>query len=189
MRAAVERIVKAEAAASGAEREPEISVITAFPVVVNDADAVRRTKAAVGAVLGDGTVGLGGHSEAFLRAFPGLRLVGLDRDGEALAIARERLSPYADRVTLVHTVYMLRYADLYYRGPKGGITFAGKEDPDYKDFAYVAFTLGMTFQVSDTDLTGKRVRRTALHHALLSYVFGTGIVAITVSSVAALLAG
>jgi 16S rRNA (cytosine1402-N4)-methyltransferase len=58
-----------------------------------------------GAVLVDATVGLGGHSEAFLRAFPGLRLVGLDRDGEALALARERLVPYADRVTLVHTVY------------------------------------------------------------------------------------
>jgi len=58
-----------------------------------------------GAVLVDGTVGLGGHSEAFLRAFPGLRLVGLDRDTEALAMARQRLLPYADRVTLVHTVY------------------------------------------------------------------------------------
>jgi uncharacterized membrane protein len=55
--------------------------------------------------------------------------------------------------------------------------------PDLLDFAY----LGMTFQVSDTDLTHKRVRRSALHHALLSYVFGTVIVAITVSSVAALL--
>lgn len=53
VRAAVERIVKAEAAASGADREPEITEITAFPVVVNDADAVERTKAAVGAVLGD----------------------------------------------------------------------------------------------------------------------------------------
>jgi 16S rRNA (cytosine1402-N4)-methyltransferase len=58
-----------------------------------------------GAVLVDATVGLGGHSEAFLRAFPGLRLVGLDRDGEALAIAGERLASYGERVTLVHTVY------------------------------------------------------------------------------------
>ncbi len=58
-----------------------------------------------GAVLVDGTVGLGGHSEAFLRAFAGLRLVGLDRDQEALALARERLASYQDRVTLVHSVY------------------------------------------------------------------------------------
>ena len=88
--------------------------------------------------------------------------------------------------TSVHTVYVLRYARLYYSPPNGGIDFHG-ETPDYVDFAYLALTIGMTFQVSDTDLTGKRVRRVALHHALLSYLFGTGIVAITVSSVAALL--
>ncbi len=86
----------------------------------------------------------------------------------------------------VHTVYALRYARLYYTPPDGGIDFHG-DRPDYLDFAYLALTIGMTFQVSDTDLTGKRVRRTALHHALTSYVFGTVIVAITVSSVAALL--
>jgi uncharacterized membrane protein len=88
--------------------------------------------------------------------------------------------------TSVHTVFVLRYARLYYSPPRGGIDFHG-ETPDYVDFAYLALTIGMTFQVSDTDLTGKRVRRVALHHALLSYLFGTGIVAITVSSVAALL--
>jgi uncharacterized membrane protein len=55
------------------------------------------------------------------------------------------------------------------------------------DFAYLALTIGMTFQVSDTDLADGRMRRSALHHALLSYVFGAVIVAITVSSVAALL--
>jgi uncharacterized membrane protein len=88
--------------------------------------------------------------------------------------------------TSVHTVYVLRYARLYYSPPEGGIDFHG-ETPDYVDFAYLALTIGMTFQVSDTDLTGKRVRRVALHHALLSYVFGTGIVATTVSAVAALL--
>jgi uncharacterized membrane protein len=86
----------------------------------------------------------------------------------------------------VHTVYVLRYARLYYSPPEGGIDFHG-EAPDYVDFAYLGLTIGMTFQVSDTDLTGKRIRRVALHHALLSYLFGTVIVAITVSSVAALL--
>jgi uncharacterized membrane protein len=90
--------------------------------------------------------------------------------------------------TSVHTVFVLRYARLYYSPPEGGIDFHG-ETPDYVDFAYLALTIGMTFQVSDTDLVGKRVRRVALHHALLSYVFGTGIVAITVSSVGALLGG
>jgi len=88
--------------------------------------------------------------------------------------------------TSVHTVYVLRYARLYYSPPEGGIDFHG-ETPDYVDFAYLGLTIGMTYQVSDTDLTGKRIRRVALHHALLSYLFGTGIVAIAVSSVATLL--
>jgi len=86
----------------------------------------------------------------------------------------------------VHTVYVLRYARLYYSDPMGGINFQGGA-PGYVDFAYLALTIGMTFQVSDTDLMTKRIRRVALHHALLSYVFGTVIVATTVSSVAALL--
>jgi uncharacterized membrane protein len=86
----------------------------------------------------------------------------------------------------VHTVYLLRYARLYYSPPEGGIDF-GDEAPAYADFAYLAITIGMTFQVSDTDLSAKRIRRVALHHALLSYVFGTVIVATTVSAVAALL--
>jgi uncharacterized membrane protein len=88
----------------------------------------------------------------------------------------------------VHTVYLLRYARYYYSPPEGGVDFHG-EAPDYADFAYLALTIGMTFQISDTDITAKRVRRAALHHALLSYVFGTVIVAITVSSVAGLLVG
>ncbi|MGZ4200846.1 MAG: DUF1345 domain-containing protein [Thermoleophilaceae bacterium] len=88
--------------------------------------------------------------------------------------------------TSVHTVFLLRYARLYYSPPMGGIDFKGQR-PDYTDFAYLAVTIGMTFQVSDTDIAAKGIRRSALHHALLSYLFGTGIVAVSVSSVAALL--
>lgn len=58
-----------------------------------------------GAILVDATLGLAGHAEAFLQRFPGLTLVGLDRDLEALALAEERLRPYQGRVHLVHTVY------------------------------------------------------------------------------------
>lgn len=58
-----------------------------------------------GAVLVDATLGIGGHAEAFLERFENIRLVGLDRDRDALNIAAERLAPYADRITLVHTVY------------------------------------------------------------------------------------
>lgn len=85
----------------------------------------------------------------------------------------------------VQTVFTLRYAHLYYLD--GGIDFHNEQAPDYGDFAYVAFTLGMTFQVSDTDLTSKKIRATALRHALLSYVFGIAVIAITINAVAGLL--
>jgi uncharacterized membrane protein len=85
---------------------------------------------------------------------------------------------------VVHTVFTLRYASLYYKGPDGGVDFNQSESPSYRDFAYLAFTIGMTFQVSDTDLTVSDIRSTALRHALLSYLFGTGILATTINLVA-----
>ena len=87
---------------------------------------------------------------------------------------------------LVHCTVTLRYAMLYYNEPKGGIDFHSNEDPCYFDFAYIAFTVGMTFQVSDTDIHSAVIRRAVLRHALLSYVFGTVIVATMVSVVAGL---
>jgi uncharacterized membrane protein len=77
----------------------------------------------------------------------------------------------------VHTIFTLRYARLYYGDPVGGIDFNQDERPVYPDFAYVALTIGMTFQVSDTNLRNSAVRRTALQHALLSYLFGSIILA------------
>jgi len=87
----------------------------------------------------------------------------------------------------VHTIFTLRYARIYYTGPDGGIDFNEKAPPDYADFAYMAFTIGMTFQVSDTDLTSKAVRRTALRHALISYLFGAVIIGLIINVVASLL--
>jgi uncharacterized membrane protein len=87
----------------------------------------------------------------------------------------------------VHTVFTLRYARLYYSPPLGGIDFNEDDDPTYVDFAYLALTIGMTFQVSDTDLTSKPVRRSALHHALLSYLFGAVVVALVINVVSSLL--
>jgi uncharacterized membrane protein len=89
--------------------------------------------------------------------------------------------------TLVHTVFTLRYARSYYGTPAGGIDFNEDDPPTYLDFAYLALTIGMTFQVSDTNLTNKAIRRIALGHALLSYVFGAVIVALVINVVSSLL--
>jgi uncharacterized membrane protein len=87
---------------------------------------------------------------------------------------------------LIHTIYTLRYAQLYYTGADGGVDFNEPTPPRYIDFAYLAFTVGMTFQVSDTDLKKLVVRATVLRHALLSFVFGSLILATTVNLVAGL---
>ena len=77
----------------------------------------------------------------------------------------------------MNTVYTLRYANEHFRSKAGAIAFDdGRERPSYRDFAYVAFTIGMTYQVSDTTLRDTRIRRTVLAHAILSYLFGVVIV-------------
>jgi uncharacterized membrane protein len=86
----------------------------------------------------------------------------------------------------VHTIFTTRYAHLYYAGPDGGIDYNEDDAPRYSDFAYLAFTIGMTFQVSDTDLKTKHIRATALRHALLSYLFGAVVLAATINLVAGL---
>jgi uncharacterized membrane protein len=88
---------------------------------------------------------------------------------------------------VVHTVYMLRYARSYYGDQVGGIEFNEADRPAYLDFAYFSFTIGMTFQVSDTNITRKAIRRLALYHALLSYLFGAVILATAINVFASLL--
>ncbi len=85
---------------------------------------------------------------------------------------------------VVHTMYTLRYARLYYGDPVGGVDFHTEEPPDYHDFAYLSFTIGMAFAVSDTDLSARPIRRTATRHALLSYLFGAVIVGLTINVMA-----
>ena len=87
---------------------------------------------------------------------------------------------------VVHTIFTLRYASLYYGGPDGGVDFNQDDPPRYPDFAYLAFTIGMTFQVSDTNLETSEIRATALRHALLSYLFGSVILAATINLIAGL---
>jgi uncharacterized membrane protein len=88
---------------------------------------------------------------------------------------------------VVHTVYALKYARAYYSEPAGGIEFNEDEPPNYIDFGYYAFTVGMTFQVADTNITSRAVRRTTLHHALLSYLFGAVLLGLVINVVATLL--
>jgi uncharacterized membrane protein len=92
--------------------------------------------------------------------------------------------------TVVNTVYTLRYADLHFRSREAGIAFGdpdGQEQPTYRDFAYVAFTIGMCYQVSDTTIRDRRIRGTVLSQAFLSYLFGVVIVAGSVNLIAGLL--
>ena len=138
-----------------------------------------------------------GTAELLLLLAAAVSLVGVgfaflkanERDGsheillEAMGVATIAISWF-----VVHTTYMLRYAHLYYTDPEGGIDFKTQGyHPDYRDFAYVAFTVGMTYQVSDTDVQRREMRRTILRHALLSFLFGAVILAASVNVIAGLL--
>jgi uncharacterized membrane protein len=84
---------------------------------------------------------------------------------------------------LVNTVFALKYARLYYLDGDGGIDFKQREPPAYSDFAYLAFTVGMAFQVGETEPETTAIRKVMLGHALLSYVFGTCVLAVAVNLV------
>ncbi|MEO8862526.1 MAG: DUF1345 domain-containing protein [Ginsengibacter sp.] len=92
---------------------------------------------------------------------------------------------------LIHTIFTLRYAHLFYgddlKNPKvhaAGLEFPDDKKPDYFDFAYFSFVLGMTFQVSDVQITSKRLRRLAMWHGLLSFGFNTIMIALTINLIA-----
>lgn len=103
------------------------------------------------------------------------------------------LSPILLSWLLLHTMFTIRYAHLYHdhgtlgTGSKiGGIDFPTDEEPDYLDFAYFSFVIGMTFQVSDITISSRRIRRFALMHSLISFAFNTIIVALTINTIAGL---
>jgi uncharacterized membrane protein len=96
---------------------------------------------------------------------------------------------------LIHTMFALRYAHIFYlrndertdaRGGSG-LKFPGESEPDYLDFAYFSFVLGMTCQVSDVQITSRRIRRLALVHGALAFVFNTAILALSINLVSGLL--
>jgi uncharacterized membrane protein len=89
---------------------------------------------------------------------------------------------------VVQTTFALRYAHEFYSPPVGGIDFKSGPEfaPDYRDFAYVAFGIGVTFQIADTDINQRQIRHTVLVHSLLSYLFGAVILAVMINVVAAI---
>ena len=95
--------------------------------------------------------------------------------------------------TLVHTMFAMRYAHSYYGEgdsadkPVGGLEFPSDNSPDYLDFAYFSFVIGMTCQVSDVQISSKRLRSLALIHGVLSFCFNTVILALTINTISGLL--
>ena len=95
---------------------------------------------------------------------------------------------------LVHTIFSMRYAHMFYstnpdgagKKPLGGLDFPGGEEPDYLDFVYFSFVLGTTFQVSDVEISSRRIRRLALIHGLIAFAFNTAILALSINVVSGL---
>src|SRR5262249_25252673 len=117
------------------------------------------------------------------------RAKGLSPSEEAMFVGL-CLAAVGSAWMLTHTAYTLRYAHLYYRDDgegEGGLTFPGSQDPAYFDFAYFSFTVGMCFQVSDVMITSPLIRRAVLGHSLLSFVYNTAIVALSLNLVFGLL--
>jgi uncharacterized membrane protein len=113
-----------------------------------------------------------------------VRTVRQASQGRALLVAL-CLATVALAWSLTHSTFALRYAHLYYRGDKegGGVKFPGAARPAYSDFAYLAFTIGMCFQVSDASVTSPRIRRAVLLHAVMSFVYTTAILAFVLNLV------
>ncbi|OKS87706.1 DUF1345 domain-containing protein [Mucilaginibacter polytrichastri] len=98
---------------------------------------------------------------------------------------------------LVHTLFTLRYAHMYYdtddddgdAKPLGGLDFPSEKNPDYLDFVYFAFVIGMTFQVSDVEISDRKIRRLAWMHGMISFAFNTAIVALSINVITGLVEG
>lgn len=121
---------------------------------------------------------------AAVGSLAGVALVIVDATGErAVLSAVIGVTTIVATWLLVHTIATLHYAHVHYRGTVGGVDFPGSEAPGYSDFAYLAFTIGMTYQVSDTGFTTREIRRIALQHALASFVLGVVVIAVTINVV------
>ncbi len=118
---------------------------------------------------------------ASLAAVTVLLVGGQQKGAAAVANAAIGLFSVAVGWLSVHTMYTLRYARFYYSQPEAPIDFNNAEPPRFSDFAYLSFTLGMTYQVSDTNIHSGELRRIVLGHTLISYLFGTVVIAASIN--------
>ncbi|RBY81500.1 DUF1345 domain-containing protein [Blastococcus sp. TF02-09] len=134
-----------------------------------------RTRVTDTAVLGAAVASLAAVVEALVRS----------GSGDAVGVATVILGVLVVILSwaLVNTVFALKFARHYHAGGDGGIDFGQREAPAHSDFAYVAFTVGMSFAVPDTQIADTSIRKVALGHALLSYLFGTVVIAVAVNLV------
>jgi uncharacterized membrane protein len=166
-------------------------LLTIWPIIIR-ADSTRaaqlatredQTKGSARALL------VGASVASLLGAGYALNLAGRESGLQRVPLIGVAVLTVVLSWTVVNTVYTLRYADQHFGSAAGGIAFAdsdGQQRPGYRDFAYVAFTIGMTYQVSDTTLRDPRIRRSVLGHAILSYLFGVVIVAGSVNLISGL---
>lgn len=152
-----------------------------YTTLVTSADAIRRNAA----MMDDGRFGiLIMTSIAAFATFAAIvtELGGGHRALYSLVLA---LSTIALSWAAIHTTFALHYAHEYYRGDSvGGLVFPGNEAPDYWDFVYFSFVVGMTAQVSDVGITDKVIRRTATAHGIASFFFNTALLALTINIIA-----
>ncbi|WP_229403275.1 DUF1345 domain-containing protein [Micromonospora okii] len=140
------------------------------------AEAESRSRSTDSAVLIASGVSLAAVAEALIRSSGSQDAIGVAAVISSVVVVTLSWA-------LVNTVFAFKYARMYYRDTDGGIDFKQQTPPRYSDFAYMAFTVGMAFGVTETEPTLSSVRRVALGHALLSYVFGTGILAVAINLV------
>jgi len=165
-------------------------LLTTWPIIIR-ADSSRAPLLAAREDQTEGSARallVGASVASLLGAGYALHLAGQHRGAPRVFLICAAVLTVVLSWTVINTVYTLRYADQHFRSRPGGIAF-GTEDgqhPSYRDFAYVAFTIGMTYQVSDTTLRDPQIRRTVLAHAILSYLFGVVIVAGSVNLISGL---
>ncbi|MGY1663739.1 DUF1345 domain-containing protein [Geodermatophilus sp. SYSU D00705] len=174
---------------------PEIAVLVGWAVAAGgllfwvwriswprDAEGTKRLAEEEGRTRVTDTAVLGAAVASLAAVVEGLVRSG---SGDAVGVATVLLGVLVVILSwaLVNTVFALKYARWYYSGGDGGIDFGQREPPAYSDFAYVAFTVGMSFAMPDTQLQDTSIRKVALGHALLSYLFGTVVIAVAVNLV------